>query len=770
MKLSKRIAFSARVSLTFYFSMAAVAKANPTDGVVAAGGASMATAGSALNITTATDKTIINWGSFSIGSGQVTNFIQPGASSAVLNRVIGSMPSEIAGQLLSNGRVALLNSNGIFITQSGSINTNGFTASTLNLSDAQFMGNGGLTFKGDSEAVVSNAGTILARQGDVFLIGKTVNNSGHIEALNGNVALAAGSDITLQKAGDGRMSVTIAGSSKKGTVTHSGTIKAVQQQLRDNGGNPYVLGMNVDHSAEMTPADFANAQVIIDAGAGKAEVSGSIQAGTQAAGGAIQVSGASVTLRSGANLDVSGDFKGGTIQVGGGFQGKDTSVANSQFSSVELGATLSADARLSGNGGNVVVWADQATGFQGSISAKGGSLSGDGGFVEVSGKQWLSFQGTVSTLAPNGKVGTLLLDPSDITISTDPDSDISVPPTFTFTGTGPGNISNLNVTTLLNALSGGNVEVTTVGSPGANSGDITVNNAISWNNGSKLTLTASNQIQVNAVISNTGGGDLVLSGLGVGVAFNANVSLSGGLPGTSNLSVSSISTIGADITTTGTQTYTGAVTLSGGNRILTGTTIQNVSTLAGGGNGLAIIGNALVDGAITGVSNLSVSGTSGLGADVTTTGTQVYTGGVTLSGGDRVLSGLSVRNLSTLMGGSNGLTITGNAIVDGAMTGLTSLSVSGTSAIGADITTTATQVYTGVVTLGGGIRTLSGSTPTFTAGILGAGNDLSLDFSGVTSLDGALFTGIGNLATGNGGLTQITGSLTTTGTQTYNGA
>jgi len=615
MKLSKRIAFSARVGFTFYFSMAAAAIANPTDGVVAAGGASMATAGGALNITTATDKTIINWGSFSIGSGQSTNFIQPNATSAVLNRVIGSMPSEIAGQLLSNGRVALLNENGIFITQSGSINTNGFTASTLNLSDAQFMGNGGLTFKGDSEAVVSNAGTILARQGDVFLLGKTVNNSGHIEARDGNVALAAGSEITLQKAGDGRLSVTIPSGSKKGTVTHSGTIKAVQQQLRDNGGNPYVLGMNVDHSAEMTPADFANAQVIIDAGAGKADVSGSIQAGTQAAGGAIQVSGANVTLRSGANLDVSGDFKGGTIQVGGGFQGKDTSVANSQTTWVESGAALTADARVSGNGGNVVVWADQATLFQGSISAKGGSLSGNGGQVEVSGKQWLSFQGTVNTLASNGKSGTLLLDPTNLTIQTlgpdvfDDSTGIDVTGDI---AAGDLGVNSIITTGALERLLGG-TSITL-----ATTNDITVAAPVTWTSGSSLTLSAGNQIQVNAVISNTGGGDLVLSGLGVGVAFNANVSLSGVLPGTSNLSVSSISTIGADITTTGTQTYTGAVTLSGGNRILTGTTIQNVSTLVGGGNGLAIIGNALVGGAITGVSNLSISGTSGLGADVTT--------------------------------------------------------------------------------------------------------------------------------------------------------
>ena len=416
MKLSKKIRFSLSVGYTFYFTMTVPVGANPTDGVVTAGAATFDTAGSALNITTATDRTIINWDSFSISAGQLTNFIQPNATAAVLNRVIGNMPSELAGQLVSNGRVALLNQNGIFITQSGSINTNGFTASALNLSDAEFMGSSALTFKGDSEAVVSNAGTILARQGDVFLIGRTVANSGSIEARDGNVALLAGSEITLQKAGDGRMTVTVPASSKKGSVSHSGTIKAVQQQLRDNGGNPYVLGMKVDSNAEMTAEDFMNAQVTLNAGQGKAEVSGTITAGTQAKGGEIQVSGKEVVVKTGAKLDVSGDFSGGTIKVGGGFQGRDASISNSQTTWAEAGSTFTADSRIAGNGGKVILWSDGSTAFGGSISAKGGTVSGNGGFAEVSGKQWLGFRGDVSTLAANGSVGSLLLDPTNLTI------------------------------------------------------------------------------------------------------------------------------------------------------------------------------------------------------------------------------------------------------------------------------------------------------------------------------------------------------------------
>ena len=64
----------------------------------------------------------------------------------------------------------------------------------------------------------------------------------------------------------------------------------------------------------------------------------------------------------------------------------------------------------------MIIWADDTTQYLGNISARGGAISGDGGFVEVSGKKHLNFQGTVDTLAPYGKIGSLLLDPENITI------------------------------------------------------------------------------------------------------------------------------------------------------------------------------------------------------------------------------------------------------------------------------------------------------------------------------------------------------------------
>ncbi|NDA96228.1 MAG: hypothetical protein EBY03_08935, partial [Actinobacteria bacterium] len=157
-----------------------------------------------------------------------------------------------------------------------------------------------------------------------------------------------------------------------------------------------------------------------------------------------------------------------------------------------------------------------------------------------------------------------------------------------------------------------------------------------YNSHASTGATASGNITLVAdtTIKNSGSGTLVLSGTINGaqaltITNTGSVTLSGvvGLntPLTS-LSISGPSTLGANVTTSGTQTYTGAVTLSAAVT-LTGSTITNSSTITGATYSLTETGNAVVNGAISGVNVLSISGTSTIGADVSTTGTQSYTGG-----------------------------------------------------------------------------------------------------------------------------------------------
>ena len=144
-------------------------QANPENGVVVAG---MAEIGEGLDghlsILQGTDRAIINWEAFSIAEGELTQFLQPGADSAILNRVIADNPSALNGALQANGNVFLINPAGIMVGPGGAIDVNGFVASTLDVPDASFMSGGDLIFSGSSENGVTNFGRINAVGGDVF--------------------------------------------------------------------------------------------------------------------------------------------------------------------------------------------------------------------------------------------------------------------------------------------------------------------------------------------------------------------------------------------------------------------------------------------------------------------------------------------------------------------------------------------------------------------------------------------------------------------------
>ena len=85
--------------------------ANPADGNVAAGAASIAGEGTAsVQIHQTSDKAIIDWRSFDIAPGETTRFIQPGTDSVTLNRVVGGLgTSSIDGALTANGKIFLVN-------------------------------------------------------------------------------------------------------------------------------------------------------------------------------------------------------------------------------------------------------------------------------------------------------------------------------------------------------------------------------------------------------------------------------------------------------------------------------------------------------------------------------------------------------------------------------------------------------------------------------------------------------------------------------------
>jgi filamentous hemagglutinin family protein len=188
---------------------------SPTGGVVTSGSATIGQSGAVTNINQSTNKASINWNSFSIGSGNTVNFNQPSTTSVTLNRVVGMDKSVIEGVLNANGQVFLVNANGILMTKGSVVNTGGFVASTLNLTDADFNA-GNYTFKstGVSGSVVNQGAITASKGGYVALMGNYVSNQGVITATLGTAVLASGDQITLNFNGDSLLSVTV----DKGTL------------------------------------------------------------------------------------------------------------------------------------------------------------------------------------------------------------------------------------------------------------------------------------------------------------------------------------------------------------------------------------------------------------------------------------------------------------------------------------------------------------------------------------------------------------------------
>ncbi|MDB5599417.1 MAG: filamentous hemagglutinin N-terminal protein [Xanthobacteraceae bacterium] len=482
----------------------------PTGGSVAAGSVSVAApTPTQLNIMQTSQSAVVNWQSFSVGQGYSVNIQQPNSTSALLNRVTGNAPSTIAGSITANGQVYLVNPNGIAITSTGVVNTGGFVASTLGISDSDFMA-GKRTFAGTgASADVSNAGTItVGRGGYAALIGGTVENTGNIVVPLGKVGLGSGERATLDFSGDGFLQVAVptkAGSSDA-LIRNSGTIRA-------DGGSVIISAatareaarnaVNISGIVQARTIGGRTGSISIGGGEGGAvKVTGSVTAtARKTTGGAITVTGQDITLE-GATLDASGKTGGGTINIGGGRQGQG-SLQHADTLTVDAATAIRADATASGNGGNIMLWSDQITMFAGTITARGGFQNGNGGDAEVSGKAKLGYTGFTDLSAANGTFGTLLLDPYNVTISAGTNN----------TGgsfSANTNDSIINATTLQTALGSANVTVSS-GSGGAQAGNITVAAPLTWAAATRLTLNAAGAIAINAPISINGAGGLAIT-------------------------------------------------------------------------------------------------------------------------------------------------------------------------------------------------------------------------------------------------------------------
>jgi len=260
--------------------------------------------------------------------------------------VTGGNLSEILGDLQSNGRVFLINSNGLIVGDDAVIDAAGFVGSTLDISNQAF-----------------SSGDFVANGGSAALVGGHVSTSGSVE---------------LVESADGRI------------FLESTDLTTVRGNLNAGGADIHIEGRQVEiHGA-------------------------TVETGGAGLGGDISLLGDNVAIFADSNIEATGEG-GGTILIGGERQGRGET-RRAEFVYLDSDASVSADGGVSGDGGTVILFAEDSARIRGQVTARGGIESGDGGFIETSGLAGLEIISTPNAGADNGEDGIWLIDPFDITV------------------------------------------------------------------------------------------------------------------------------------------------------------------------------------------------------------------------------------------------------------------------------------------------------------------------------------------------------------------
>ncbi|MGC0151917.1 YDG domain-containing protein [Chromobacterium vaccinii] len=416
------------IVLSLLGCLANEATAAPAGGQVTSGSGNIRQAGTTTTVVQNSQNLALNWNSFNVSSNETVNFIQPNRTALAVNYIRDNSPSQIMGHLNANGQLWLINPNGMIFGRNAQVNVGSLIASTLSADNN--ANNGTIKFTGSGTGSIVNQGQINAAQGGyVAFLGNAVSNQGTINASAGAVALAGGSEISVDFADHQLVSVQVNESTLNNLAEN-------RQLIQADGG-----------------------QVIMTAGAHDSILSSAVNNS-----GIIEAR----TLEN----------HNGTITLLAGMTAGTTSVAG----------TLDASAP---NGG-------------------------DGGHIDTSAAHVDIAPGAnITTKAPNGSTGSWTIDPQNYTIAAS-----------------GGDITGSQVSSL---LASNNIIISSTQGATAGSGDLNVNDAISWSNANSLTLNAVRNVSFNSggTVTNTGGGtlsaraDANASGTGTVVMNGGSINVSG---------------------------------------------------------------------------------------------------------------------------------------------------------------------------------------------------------------------------------------------------
>lgn len=791
--------------------------ANPVVDHVAAGNVSIQQTPTTTVVNQTSQKAIINWQSFNIHANETTHFQQP-AGGIVLNRIDPTQgASAIYGRLTATGQVILINPAGIFFGPGSYVNVGGLVASTHNMTDQDFLNNVYHFQKvnGYNGTIINQGQLIAAEHGLIALIGGAVRNDGYIEATMGQIVLASGNAMTMQFSGNDLISFSVDEKLMEPTALADG-VKNTGMLIADGGkilieakAATGVLDnvINMEGIAQTQSVDQQNGEIILsgDPDNGVVRVAGTLDASGEYAGN-VTITGYNILLDDAALINAN------NVLIGGNYQGQGP-LPNSNA------VVMLSNAKIFGN--NIILWSDVYTSAKGFISAPGG-------FVETSSHGYLDVNGIqVNLKASDGTLGTWLLDPDSIEITTTADNLI--------TGSSPfepspaDSNSTLTWATIEAALTGGTVIVQTL------TGNINIAEDYDFS----IANTATGTLELLSGANITADGGLTVtgkSGLSLWLNATGNATIDTDFANFDNVhfQVGSATTYSGVLSGSGTFTKSGAGNLALSNtNTLSGlyTFNSGVSLFAAGGN--AVSGDLLVTGGtltslfsdqIANTANVTFSGTTAtwnmstrsetvnglsLVEGVITSSTGVLTsltdidaqsgvstatlGGSagiikTTSGEFRISKANTFTGLVTVNGGTllvtngNGLgsNASGTVVNSGATLQIANTAFSSGEALtlnnGTLFLQTGAALYTGDITLG------NGTTNTMTANLTGSALILSGTVNGagslnLTGLGGVRFSGtVGNSTP----LTSITSAsspvaintslISTSGSQTYGGA
>lgn len=214
------------------------------------------TNGTDMVINQTADRATLHWNEFNVDAGNSVTFNQPSSSSVALNRIFDANPSTINGALSANGRIYLINTNGMLFGPNAVVNTNSLIASTLDVDDQVYEQIGIVNAINESsgalaafdnfgnpmgEITIENGAQLTAGQnGRIMIFAPKITNDGTISTPDGQAVLAAAQDqVYLAASTDPDLRGLLVEVRTGGSVTNTGQIIAER-------GNASLVGLAVN--------------------------------------------------------------------------------------------------------------------------------------------------------------------------------------------------------------------------------------------------------------------------------------------------------------------------------------------------------------------------------------------------------------------------------------------------------------------------------------------------------------------------------------------